>query len=171
MEPVKNYIKEWSTRLTREKEARQKNTFAAVLFRIGNNWFALPALFVREVVELRKIHKIPHRSNDSLLGLVNIRGTLHPCVHLQKLLKLESAESRDTRRTRIYSRMVVVEKETKQWAFAVDEILSLHRFPPDQIIALPDNERTSRGILEWQGKTFDVLDENLFFRRLEQGLE
>ena len=169
MEPAKTYIKEWSARLAREKEARLKNTFSAVLVRFGNNWLAVPAQIVREIVELRKIHRIPHRTDDLLRGVVNIRGMLHLCVDLQKLLRMEPGE--ENKRARGYSRMVVVEKDGKSWVFSVDEVVSLHRFPPDQIVPLKDAGRTSRGILEWQGRAFDVLDENLFFRRLEQSLE
>jgi chemotaxis-related protein WspD len=169
MEPAKNYIKEWSARLAREKEARQKNTFSAVLVRFGNSRLALPAVIVREIVEVRQVHKIPHRTNDFLRGMVNIRGRLQLCADLRTLLGLEPGE--EIKRGRQYARMVVVEKDGKAWVFAVDEVLSLHRFPPHQIIPLADNARSSRGILEWQGATYDVLDENLFFEKLEQGLE
>lgn len=169
MEPAKNYIQEWSARLAREKEARQKNTFSAVLVRFGNRRLALPALMVREIVEARKVHKIPHRSNDFLRGIVNIRGRLHLCVDLGSMLGLEPVK--ETRGGRHYPRMVVVEKDGKAWVFFVDEIISLHRFPPHQIVPLADNARSSRGILEWQGTTYDVTDENLFFQKLEQGLE
>src|ERR671919_158923 len=100
MKPAKNYIKEWSARLAREKEARQKNTFSAVLVRFGKTRLALPALIVREIVELRKVHKIPHRTNDFLHGIVNIRGRLHLCVDLRTLLGLERGE--ETKRGRQY---------------------------------------------------------------------
>ncbi|MCI0413889.1 chemotaxis protein CheW [bacterium] len=169
MEPAKNYIKEWSARLAREKEARQKNTFSAVVIRFGNIWLALPAPIVREIVDLRKVHKIPHRTDELLLGIVNIHGMLHLCVDLRNLLGLEPDSER--RLARIYSRMVVVEKDAKSWVFVVDEVVALHRFPPNQVVPLKDAGRTSRGILEWQGRTFDVLDENLLFQKLEQGLE
>ena len=169
MEPAKGYIQEWSARLAREKEARQKNTFSAVLVRFGNNRLALPALIVREIVELRQVHRIPHRTSNFLRGIANIRGRLLLCVDLRTMLGLEPAD--ETKRGRYYSRMVVVEKDGKAWVFAVDEVISLHRFPPHQIISLADNARSSRGILEWQGTTYDVLDENLFFQKLEQGLE
>jgi chemotaxis-related protein WspD len=169
MEPAKNYIKEWSDRLAREKEARQKNTFSAVLVRFENSRLALPALVVREIVDVRKVHTIPHRTNHFLRGVVNIRGMLHLCIDLRTLLGTQPAEEK--KGGRHYSRMVVVEKDAKAWVFMVDEVLSLHRFPPHQIIPLADTGRTSRGILEWQGTTYDVLDEKLFFQRLEQELE
>jgi chemotaxis-related protein WspD len=169
MEPAKNYIQEWSARLAREKEARQKNTFSAVLVRLGNSRLALPSLMVREIVEVRQVHKIPHRSNDFLLGIVNIRGRLHLCVDFRTMFGLEPVKV--TKGGRHYSRMVVVEKDGKAWVFVVDEVISLHRFPPHQIIPLADDARSCRGILEWQGTTYDVTDENLFFQKLEKGLE
>jgi hypothetical protein len=36
---------------------------------------------------------------------------------------------------------------------------------------LPDPEKASKGIVEWDGKTFDVLDEDLLFKKLAQCLE
>ena len=67
--------------------------------------------------------------------------------------------------------MIVVEKDARPWVFAVDEIFSLQRFPQEEIVPMPDQERATRGIIEWEGNTFDVLDENLFFQRLEGSLE
>jgi chemotaxis-related protein WspD len=170
-EPPDDYIFEWTAVLAREKETPRANTFSALLFRIGGSWLALPTSIFREVVEVRMVHKIPHRSNQKLLGLVNIRGTLHLCADLQNLLKLSADAPSQTKSERAYPRMVVVENENKTWAFTVDEILSLQRFAPEEIVPLPDVEKSTRGIVEWEGATFDVLDENLFFKRLEQILE
>ncbi len=185
-EPPPDYIFEWTAVLAREKETPRTTTFSALLFRSGESWLALPTKIFCEVVELRRVHRIPHRSNSVLRGLVNIRGTLHLCVQLQNLLKLTTGAINGAPTVpnevgarfiapvqpgTAYPRMVVVEKDGNAWAFAVDEILSLQHFAPEEIIPLPDPEKTSRGIVEWDGKTFDVLDENLFFQRLEQSLE
>jgi chemotaxis-related protein WspD len=177
-EPPVDYLSEWTAVLAREKETPRKNTYSAVLFRIADHLVALSTNVFREVVDIRRVHTIPHRSNDLLLGLVNIRGTLHLCVNLTTLFQLAgsqapaaSAPANANGMNRAYRRMVVVEKDGNPWAFAVDEVLSMHRFSPEDIVPLPDPEKTSKGIVEWEGKTFDVLDENLFFKKLEQSLE
>jgi chemotaxis-related protein WspD len=126
-----DYLSEWTTVLAREKEIPRKNTYSALLFRIANHLAALSTNVFREVVEIRKVHTIPHRSNDLLLGLVNIRGTLQLCVNLTNLFHLSPEEPlsgslkvQPGTMNRVYRRMVVVEKDGNPWAFAVDEVLS-----------------------------------------------
>lgn len=172
-EPPADYVSEWTAVLAREKETPAANTFALVLFRVGGHRFTLATQLFREVVEIRAIHTIPHRSNHLLLGIVNIRGTLHLCVNLKGVLNITDAASIKENNTarHIYPRMVVVEKEGKSWAFEVDEIVASHRFAPEEVVPLADAEKASRGIVEWEGETFDVLDETLFLKRLELSLE
>lgn len=177
-EPPSDYISEWTTVLAREKETPRKNTYSALLFRIADHLAALSTNVFREVVDIRKVHTIPHRTNAFLLGLVNIRGALQLCVSLRSLFHLPTEETAASSLivqpgaiNRVYRRIVVVEKDGNPWAFAVDEILSMQRFSPEEVVPLPDPEKASRGIVEWNGKTFDVLDEDLLFKKLAQCLE
>ena len=177
-EPPADYLSEWTAVLAREKETPRNHTYSALLFRISDHHAALSTNVFREIVDIRRVHTIPHRSNDLLLGLVNIRGTLQLCVNLTNLFHLSGEETPSSElkpkpdgMNRAYRRMVVVEKDGSPWAFAVDEILSLQRFSPGEIVPLPDPEKASKGIVEWDGKTFDVLDEDLLFKKLAQCLE
>jgi chemotaxis-related protein WspD len=171
-EPPADYLSEWTMVLAREKEAPRSNTYSAVLFRIADHLAALSTRAFREVVEIRKVHTIPHRNNALLVGLVNIRGALQLCVNLKNLFHLQGDQATtNVKNDRAYRRMVVVEKDSNAWAFAVDEILSLQRFSLDEIVPLPDPEKASRGIVQWNGKTFDVLDEDLLFKKLAECLE
>jgi chemotaxis-related protein WspD len=170
-EPPVDYLNEWTELLAHEKELQKQNTLSLMLFRIASNWLALPTPSFREIVEVRKTHKIPHRSNGRLLGLVNIKGVLHLCVNIREVLQIESSEYVPGRNELIYSRMVVVERNAKSWAFQVDEILSTQRFAPEEIIPLTDTQKGTCGILEWNQKTFDVLDEKLFFEKLERSID
>lgn len=164
------YIAQWKARLAREKEVRRDGTTSVVIFRLAANWLALPTAVFREVIEPRVIRKIPHRSNDFLLGLVNVRGRLHLCVHLPNLLKLPMEVSKTSNRA-AFARMVVIEKQGSAWVFPVDEIHSLFRFSTQDLVPFSDTQKTSRGILEWQGKTVDLLDENLLFQKIDGSLE
>ena len=175
-EPPPEYLSEWTAELAKEKEIAPTNTFSAVLFRIGSHRFALSTKLFREIIEIQKIHTIPHRSNRELLGLTNIRGTLHLCVSVHELLKLAnintSAEPHQAfpNGIRIYPRTVVVEKDGKAWAFYVDEIIGMQKFAAGEIIEFSDVQKMSRGIVEWEGNSFDVLNEDLFFERLQQSV-
>ena len=176
-EPVSKFIAQWTSALAREKEIRKKNTFSAVLFRVNQHFFALAANVIREVVDPRKTHSVPHRSDDRFLGILNIRGTLHLCFDLANMLGLSEAissqDQTDKNRSlyqRIYPRMVVVERAGKTGAFSVDEILTFQRFPVEQLVSLVQKDRAVRAILEWRGKTFDVLDENRLFEKMDECL-
>ncbi|MEO0706159.1 MAG: chemotaxis protein CheW [Cyanobacteria bacterium J06649_5] len=62
----------------------------ALIFRIGGDWLALPAGVCEQVLSPVKAHSLPHRSNQTLLGVVNVRGQLLLQVSLQEILNLRS---------------------------------------------------------------------------------
>lgn len=59
---------------------------AVLVFRIADEWLALPATALRQIDTPRAIHTLPHRRNRVVLGLVNIRGALTVAVSLGELL-------------------------------------------------------------------------------------
>ncbi|GAB3629604.1 chemotaxis signal transduction protein [Pandoraea terrae] len=62
-----------------------------LVFRIGMEWLALPAAAIAEVAEMRRWHTLPRKQQRHLLGLVNLRGALMPCVALGELLGVTQA--------------------------------------------------------------------------------
>ncbi len=65
-----------------------------LVFRVGQAWLAFPATSLREITEPSVIRSVPHRPREILLGLVNVRGELHPCVSLHTLFGEEAAAHR-----------------------------------------------------------------------------
>ncbi len=159
----------WAAALEESKKA-SRNTQSVAIFRIGPHWMALLSIHVREVVDPRKVRAIPHRSNELLLGLVNIKGTLHLCVSLKSILELSDKEDGQETKRSIYPRMMLIEDDGKSWAFHVDELHSLHRYAPEALIPLTDEKKASKGILEFEGRTVDLLDEIVLYRKLERSL-
>ncbi len=56
-----------------------------LVFRLGDEWLALPVGVLVEVTRPRPPHRVPHRGG-LLAGVVNIRGELHLCVRFDLLL-------------------------------------------------------------------------------------
>ena len=99
----------------------------------------------------RPVHRIPHRSNDILIGLVNLRGQLQLCISLHGLLgvdvldaslphppcpislsrkRAEVKEATDAgSSTAQGSRLVVLRdrERSETWIFAAEEVLGVHR--------------------------------------------
>lgn len=89
-EPPPGHLTEWTKRLAEPEAVVEQGTVSVLVFRIGEEWLAADIALLVEIGELRPIHTIPHRTNEILIGLVNIRGELELCVSLGGLLGIKS---------------------------------------------------------------------------------
>ena len=80
------YAQEWAERLAPPIEEAATDLQSVLIFRLGEEWLALPAQVLLEVAGPRPIHRIPHRAG-LLAGLVNIRGELYLCARLFQALR------------------------------------------------------------------------------------
>jgi len=148
---------------------------AVLVFRIGDEWLALPATAFREVTEMRRIHALPHRRNRSTLGVVNIRGTLVVCTSLVDMLGLEASETAPGSCRTAYRRMLVMTDRGQCAVFPVDEVDGVQRFARAacEVIRAPA-ARTAlphlRAVVRWQGRTIGLLDAELLFHTLNRSL-
>lgn len=62
-----------------------------LLFRLGDEWLALPASAIESVAPMCGWHSVPGHRQPACLGLVNLRGALVPCVSLGELLGVQVA--------------------------------------------------------------------------------
>ena len=138
--PAPEYRQEWTIQLAKEKKAENLSTKSAFVFRAGGEWLALPAGMIREVVNMGKIHTIPHRSGHILRGLVNIRGKLEVCVSIGGVLGLEQgARKRDVPACGYATpeRLVVGAREGQTIVFPVTEVRGHVRYTPEMLRELP----------------------------------
>ena len=168
------YRREWTAHYAAEKRLGAPGKASALLFRIGNEWLALPTRAFEEVAERRPIHSLPHRRQGMVLGLANIRGELVVCVSLGRLLGIEKSGTRRTPRT-IYDRLLVANWDGQRLAFPVEEVHGICRFEPHQLKSTPatvslSNQTCSRGILQWQERAVGYLDAEVLFSTLNRSL-
>ncbi|MFN6560732.1 MAG: chemotaxis protein CheW [Nostoc sp. ChiSLP01] len=137
-------------------------TLAVVIFRLQQEWLALPAQVLKETTPPSAIHTLPHRHNQVLRGLINIRGELLLCVSLNHLLNIESSDTPlQTLSPVAYSRMVVIEKAGNAWVFPVDELYGLHRFERRELRDASRNmtqtsQTYTKGLFSWQPANFQT---------------
>src|SRR5262249_15534027 len=79
------YLDEWTWRWSAPVEEAAADLESVLIFRLGEEWLALPVRVLLEVTPAKSVHRIPHRGG-LLAGLVNVRGELHLCVWLAQLL-------------------------------------------------------------------------------------
>lgn len=133
-----------------------------LIFRLGEQWLAIATRCLAEVMPMSPIHVLPHRDTRGLLGVSNVRGTLVACLSLGELLGLEGGETR--REQRAIPRMLILETAGGPLVTPVDEVSGIQRVPLSRIAGSPreDNRPISRfttGVLQWQGQSITVLDE------------
>jgi chemotaxis-related protein WspD len=164
--------REWMKRIEEQKQPKPLKRASAVLFRIQEEWFALPTELFQEVAEKRLIHSLPHRRGGILLGLGNIRGELLLCVSLGRLLGLEPVLESGAR-SRPQSRSLVVNRNGRRFIFPVDEVPGLHRLAPISPTLSPslgERERYTQSIFQWQERRVALLDPERLFAAVERSL-
>jgi chemotaxis-related protein WspD len=139
---------------------------SVLIFRLGEEWLAFRTEAVVEVTLPSPVHRIPHRSNAVLLGIVNLQGQVQLCVSLHGLLGATASPAP--------SRRLVVLRDAEKaeiWAFAADAVLGARRVPRTEWRAVPSTLINpavgfSEAVLSWDNRTIGLLDQQRVFTAL-----
>ncbi len=178
------YLREWTTVLAARKPADLVGTLSVLIFRLEQEWLALPSLLFAEVVEHAPTHRVPHRNNPVLIGLANVHGEICLCVSMRQLLGIATKDAAKdslptvapSSRRQFTSRLLVMEKEGERWLFAVDEIHGIHRIHPSQLQSPPVSLSKSgagfaKAVFDWERKHVGLLDEDLLLYKLTRSVQ
>lgn len=168
--PPADYRQESTKHYSIERKPRPTALVSAVLFRLSEEWLALPTRIFQEVAEHRCIHSLPHRRQGLVLGLANVRGELLICISLPHLLSLETSAPPTILENR-YHRLIVVHWEGSRYGFPVDEVRGPLRFHPDELKNAPatvakSNPAFIEHILYWSERSAGLLDADAVFSAL-----
>jgi chemotaxis-related protein WspD len=165
-------LEEWTARLAEDKVEEPVDVQGVVLFRLGNEWLALPAGALHEVISLRPIHRIPFHGG-LLAGVVNVRGELHLAIRLDHLLGLThraeaNGESSSSDAGRTAPRLLVAGRDGETWVFRVDEVDRVHRLAMSELQSVPptlgrSTSRFTRGVFRSRDRAVGLLDERHLF--------
>ena len=166
------YLEEWAGLLASREAGAPRDLAGLLVFRLGIEWLAVDIMAAVEVTAVAPVHRVPHRTNRVLAGLVSLRGQLHPCVSLHGLLGIEASDP-DTNPS-IAPRLVLLRRDGETWAFQADEVAGVQHVARVDLRNVPSTLANpagsfSRAVFGWGDRSVDVLDEpRLFlgFRRL-----
>ena len=164
-----DYLDEWTTRLATPEAEESTEVLSVLVFRLGDEWLALPVAVLVEVTRPRVAHRIPHRAG-LLAGVVNIRGELQLCVRLDLLLGVTPVPPQGAVQN---PRLVVIRSEGDAWVFAADEVDQVHRFPIPNLTPPPPTlsrslARLTRGVIESSGRAIGLLDDSRLFDAIRE---
>jgi chemotaxis-related protein WspD len=171
-----SYAQEWTERLTSPIEEAATDLQSVLIFRLGEEWLALPVDVLLEVANPRPIHRVPHRAG-LLAGLVNIRGELYLCVRLAQLLGIRTEDSGQgaggaaQAPGRGEGRLIVVRRNGDRWVFPVDEVDQVYRFSTGELTGAPatlarSGGRLTQGVFVWRERSIGYLDAVRLFQVL-----
>lgn len=130
----------------------------AVVFGLGDEFFALPVGIVREIIDHRDTFRIPN-GPDWLLGLTDVRGEAVPTVDLRRRLGLDAVVP--TPATRILVVDATLADRQLMLGLVVDRVVDVASFAAASIDPSPDigvrwNASYIRGVVR-SDKGFVVL--------------
>lgn len=168
------YADEWADRLATGLDDAAADQETLLVFRIREEWLALPVAALVEVIPLRPVIRVPHRAG-LLAGLVNIRGELQLCVRMDQLLGIEESPVRQPVGGAAIPRLLVIRKDGEDWVFAVDEVDQVRRFPAADLGKAPATldraaGKLTRGVYPDQGRSIGLLNEARLFQTLRTRL-
>jgi chemotaxis-related protein WspD len=171
------YLAEWVEFLGGPQPGRSDDEEAVslLLFRLHDEWLALDTGAVVEVTAVRPVHRIPHRTNPVVKGLVNIRGRLYLCASLHGLLGVSPSNDPDGRsHDRLAApRMLIIQQANQPWVVTAEEVLGVHRIPRDQLRPVPSTLANttvnfSQAVFDRDGRSIGYLDERRVFAGLKE---
>lgn len=170
-----DYLLAWAEHFRTPETVAEAADAAAVAFRLGAEWLALPASMVVRVAPHAVPHRVPHRSARGMRGIVNVEGQLHPCIALADLLGIDGdgGSARTGRHT--FARLVLAHWEGRSYALPVADLHGLVRYasarvqPPAATIN-KGVQRFLSGVLTEGDMHIGLLDAGLVGHQLARAL-
>ncbi|MEM1185400.1 MAG: chemotaxis protein CheW [Planctomycetota bacterium] len=122
-----------------------------VTFTIGQEEYAVPILSVREIIRRVESTAIPC-SGPGIEGIINLRGTIIPVVHMADRLNIASQDGQSDDQ-----RIVVLDIGRSQVGFLVDRVKQVIRVDAAQIAAPPRLGQGHEDFLDGVAKLDDRL--------------
>ena len=174
--PDEAYLSNWTEVLAQPKTPLEKRGMTVIIFRLNMEWLAISSTVFCEVIHYKKIHRIPHRTNAILMGLVNYQGMLKLCVNMHNFLTIESEKTvQPLCSKKKFPRMVSIEKEQEQWIFPVDEVHGIFHLDSNHLQNVPVTVKKSKasylgGMIEWNDISVGYIDEEQLFFGLKRSV-
>lgn len=170
-----DYRSEWTNLLAQEKEIRTLESKSVLVFRIGEEWVAVPTVLCKEVTDVLKIHRLPHNRNRMIKGVVNINGEVQICFSLGNVLGISKGGDEESEGARhpVAERSVIMEKDGKRYVFPVSEVKGIFRYAKEDLKEVPRTlsfGNYMKGVITCGGRHAGCIDEELLIAELDRGV-
>jgi len=132
------YLSQWRKEISEKEVFDSSRNNSVLIFRVGHEWFALPAAVLDEIATERTVHRIPRNMNYFISGIVNINGEIKICYSLSELLGLSNVVNATNKEDKHKpKRLVVIGLDEKDYVFLVDEVKGLYLYGDSDLLPVP----------------------------------
>lgn len=125
-----------------------------VVFRLGQEEYAVPISQVKEITEYKQATRLPNYS-PYVEGIINLRGKLIPVINLAQKLGIESDIITD-------KRIMIIDTEKRDVGIVVDEVKEVIRLQDNSIESTKNNLTEGniniKGIGKYNGRLLILID-------------
>lgn len=169
------YQQAWASHFRQSSAGEEAPDASSLVFRVGAEWLCLPTQLFVTVAPQARPHRLPHRQARGLQGLVNVGGSLYPCMSLAELLGIDDAEPVATTGRHVFPRLLVLRCEEQQYALPVADLHGILRYASTsmQAPAATISKGLSRfltGVIAHQEMRIGVLDAPLIAHQFARTL-
>jgi chemotaxis-related protein WspD len=153
-----------------DRRAQQRRSLLA--FKLGSEWLGIDSDVLVEVSSLRPTRRVAHRASGCIEGLVNVRGEIHLCVALDRLLNIEATAPAPGD----VPRLVLVRSELDVWVFRASTVRGVVSFSSAQLRSPPIHAHEGGdvssflGMLEDGDHIISVLDTKKLFESFKHAV-
>jgi chemotaxis-related protein WspD len=156
------YRAEWASYFTAPVEKTETDRRICLAFRVQGEYLALPGAAVQEVAEYRSVRSLPHRRNDAVLGLINLRGQLLLLVSLARVLGIPQSTAPAAGQVH-FPRFLVVGTAERRMALTVDQIYGFWHYASAELGEVPGTvahapSTQCMGVIRMQERLVGLLD-------------
>ncbi len=157
--------------LREARDADRRNGQSLVIFRVGDEWLALPTAELGEITAPAPVHSLPHRRHAALIGVAAVRGTLLTCVSLA-LLFGGAATGEESQHA---ARFLMLGQGRNAIALPVAEVAGVEQVPRSALLPLPAtlaraSAHYTQALFEHDGHSVGLLDADLLRQALSRSL-
>ncbi|NYI01458.1 chemotaxis-related protein WspD [Cupriavidus plantarum] len=147
---------------------------SCLVFRVGDEWLALPTVVLGEVTAPSPVHSLPHRRHAALLGVAPVRGALLPCLSLALLFDANAVSDKDAQPAR-GARFLVLGQGRQALALPVEEVAGVHNVPDATLLPLPAtlaraSSHYTEALFDHDGRTVGLLNAAMLRQALARSL-
>lgn len=164
-----DYIKDNTAKYKISKSLDSETQVSCIIFRSGNEWYAINTNVLNEICEVSEVHTIPHNRNPFFSGMVNIRGEIEICLAFHEINRHMIHQEQSANK----ARMLVINLDSGRYVYRADEVMGIFKINNNAIRQTPSSVAATKshfvtGMFDYKEQSIGLIDPDLMDSRIKE---